>query len=60
MHVDVHSRLPAARAEKSQTCLLGGGDAVVDFLSIVNFFRILKMMNTDTPKQVNRYEKKIK
>lgn len=60
MNVHVVSRLPAANALKSQTCLLGGGEAVVDFLSTVYFLKILKMMKTDTEKHVSMYEKKIR
>jgi len=60
MNPHVVSRLPAASALNSHTCFLGGGIRIVDFFSTAFFLMILWMMNTDTLKHVNMYEKKIR
>jgi hypothetical protein len=59
MKPQVVMRLLAASAAKRYTSRVVGCLAVVDFFKTVCLWRILKMMKTETEKQVKRYEKKM-
>ena len=60
MNVHVVSRLPAARALKSQISLRGGGSTAVDFLRTACFLEMFRMTKTETPKHVEMNVKNIK